>query len=261
MKRELVYSIRQALRLRWENPEQRRRNGSSINYFLPGTKAEAMRWVRLHITLPRGTKAEVESLVLALSPYRPVNRSLQDRRRAFIQARYTDEIALRGGETRIVGDNTVHHLALNDEQGGLFLLRAEGWRYYSRREGSHRAVLAYLCGRDDNGRWAVRVPGTCRSVEEALEKIEPPTVRQAREAGRTVLRQGDVYVVETTKAHDGKGELPSNHRWCPQSRELRHLDAQSPHATLTVPFHCRFVPQKALRMGRLNTGARTGRGD
>ena len=261
MKRELAYSIRQALRLRWETPEQRRRSGSSRNYLSALTKAEAMRWVRSHMTLPHGTKAEVESLVLALSPYRPANRSLQDRRRAFIQASYTDEIALRGGETRIVGDNTVHHLALKDDQGGLFLLRAEGWRYYSRREGSHRAVLAYLCGRDDNGRWAVRVPGTCRSVEEALEKIEPPTVRQAREAGRTVLRQGDVYVVETTKAHDGKGELPSNHRWYPQSRELRHLDVQSPHATLTVPFHCRFVPQKALRMGRLNTGARTGRGD
>jgi len=173
---------------------------------------------------------------------------------------YADEIAKRGGETVISAEHSGAdaHLAVVDRQDGMTLLKAEGWRYYSRRFGSRYAAIAYLCGRDDNGRWAVRVPGTCTTVAEAIYAVEPSDVRKAREAGRIVLRQGDIYAIQTTKAHDGKGELPANHQWDRDARTLRHLDPDAPHQDLLIDFPVRFVAQSVMRMGRT---ARRGRGD
>jgi len=162
------------------------------------------------------------------------------------------EIGKRGGETQIQGENNAYPLRMIDRADGMALLHVSAWRYYSRGFGSRLASLCYLCGRDDNGRWAVRVPGTCDTVMDALARIEPKEVQSARDNGITVLRQGDVYAVETKRAYDGKGAatLPSNHTWNPETRELRHLDSRSPHATLSIPFPVRFVAQSALRMGR-----------
>jgi len=193
-----------------------------------------------------------------------VRRELETR----LLVEYEREIAWRGGETEIQDRNGEVSLGLLDWQGVdeeevpewlalkeperlLALLGCDGWRYYSRRAGSWRASLRYLCGVDDSGRWAVRVPGTVESVEEALDWLEPAAVKRAREAGREVLRQGDLYVVETTRRYDQRGDgsaLPqgSRHRWSKDGRRLEHPE----HESLEVPWPARVYAQRTYQMGR-----------
>ncbi len=171
--------------------------------------------------------------------------SLARRADARIVERYAAEIARRGGETSIDGQYGTTDLGIADRRDGLALLRADGWRKYG-RQGSRRVSLAYLCGREDGQTWAVRVPGTVTTVREALAWLEPAAVRDARSAGRRIIRQGDVYAVETTKAHDGKGELPDSHIWDAGARVLIHPE----HGTLSLPHPVRFIAQNAYGMGR-----------
>lgn len=161
---------------------------------------------------------------------------------------WTAEVERRGGETSVTGLYSTARLAVTDESGGLVLLHCAGFRAYSRRHGCHRAALSYLCGREDGQLWAVRVPGTLTSVRAALAWLEPADVAKARLAGKRVLRQGDVYAVQTTRAHDGKGAggLPERHSWDPAARTLYHPE----HGDLAVPFPARFVPQRVYGMGR-----------
>lgn len=164
-----------------------------------------------------------------------------------IAALYREEIERRGGEVTIEQRDSDVEVTIRDSRGGLHLLHAEGWRQYSRSYGARPATLSYLCGTDDSGRWAVRVPGTIRTVASALGWIEPAAVQQARLRGRRVLRQGDVYAIETSRAHDGGGEdLPDSHRWDDETRTLHH----DGHAPMHVPFPARFFRQRALEMGR-----------
>jgi len=136
----------------------------------------------------------------------------------------------------------------------VYLLRAEGWRYYSRRFGSRPAALAYLAGRDDSGYWAARVPGTCATVAEAVEWLTPADVARARAAGRRVLRQGDVYAIETTARADGAGD-PGTHEWYRRVRVLLGGSGDGHrHAPVVIPFPCRFVRQRAYQMGRGGRG-------
>jgi hypothetical protein len=171
----------------------------------------------------------------------------------------TDEVERRGGETSIEEERRTVHLSIVGSPqltptGRVYLLRCEGWRHYSGRFGARRATLAYLAGRDDGGRWAARVPGTMGSAAEALAWLEPAAVRKARDAGRSVVRQGDVYAVEATSAHDGKGELPEDHEWDAERRTLTHHT----HHHLRIEHPVRFFSQSVLAMGR--TGGRQ-RGD
>jgi len=137
---------------------------------------------------------------------------------------YVNEIERRGGETTIFstpygcGRSKGFNIPLqcvNTTDGGLVLLRAEGWRFYSRNFGVRKASIAYLCGSDDNGPWAVRVPGTCTSATAALDWHTPVEAKQALAKGHKVVRQGDVWVIEkSTRGRDdaetGAG-LPRTH--------------------------------------------------
>lgn len=183
----------------------------------------------------------------------PVLASLARRADARVVDRYAAEIERRGGETTIDSDSRSVPLAIADRTVGLTLLTASGWRKYG-RQGHRQATLAYLCGREDGQTWAVRVPGTVTTVSGALHWLEPAAVRDARLAGRRVVRQGDVYAVETTRAHDGKGELPDSHIWDADARVLAHPQ----HGTLSLPCPVRFIAQNAYGMGR---GAGRGFGD
>jgi len=181
--------------------------------------------------------------------------SLHQRFENRILDRYVPEIEDRGGETEIEEEHGTESLGLADYKDGLYLLRCEGYRYYSSRTGSYKARLAYLCGTDDSGRWAVRVPGTTETTEEAVEYVTPRKVQEARAEGKHVKRQGDVYLVETSKAHDESGELPERHTWDEEKRKLYHDEpnTRQRHQAVYFPWPVHFVPQKSLEMGRQDT--------
>ena len=229
-------------------------------------RAEARRLLGSPPRLPRGLLPQLNA-ARELWLQRRASRSCRDplaepaatRLPRLLLAVLTDEVERRGGETTIDEERSTVHLAIVGAPqltptGRVYLLRCEGWRQYSRAFGARRATLAYLAGRDDGGRWAARVPGTMGSAAEALAWLEPAAVRKARKAGRRVVRQGDVYAVETTRAHDGKGELPEDHHWDAERRTLTHHT----HHHLRIEHPVRFVAQSVLAMGR--TGGRQ-RGD
>lgn len=169
---------------------------------------------------------------------------------------YRSVIAARGGETVISERSRDVTLRMMDREADLVLLGCDGWRQYSRAFGARHASLRYLCGRDDNGRWAVRVPATCNTVSAAMDFVEPADVKRARGAGRSVLRQGDVYLIEQSR--DNLDALAgTRHRWDARTRTLHHDDPTAQHGALHVPFRAKAVVQSVLRMGR-ETGRRRG---
>lgn len=228
------------------------------------TRAAARRELgleRLSSPLARTVDALAERVYLrvAAAAQAPA-QNLAARLQARLTEQYSTEISSRGGETSIEEKSRSIDLEIVDRAGGLALLRAEGWRHYSSRFGARHAEIAYLAGRDDNGPWAVRVPGNLTDVSAALQWVEPKAVREARAEGRQVLRQGDVYAVEAKRdrAAVDAAELPARHHWDAATRTLQHDDAERPHAPLHVPFRARLVPQRVYQMGRTS---RRGRGD
>lgn len=161
----------------------------------------------------------------------------------------------RGGETTIEEQGRSIDLGVIDREGGQVLVGCNGWRKYGSK--SWRATLRYVGGIDDNGAWAVRVPGTCDNVRSAMAWITPADVWQAQRSGRRVLRQGDIYAIETVKSSDGNGTeaLGDSHHWDPETRTLSHDDG---HAPVVIQYPVRFVRQRQLGMGR---GGRWGSGD
>lgn len=197
---------------------------------------------------------------------RPVparSRTLRERADARLIARYSAEIARRGGETVIEEGAKASALRekplqIAERCDGMVVLHVTGWRFYSRGHGSRQASLSYLCGTDDAGLWAVRVPGTITTVSEALAWLTPGDVVKALDKGLRVRRQGDVYAIETTAKRDGDGswDLPEAHEWRAGTRYLVHTPADGrKHRPLRLPYPVRFVPQRAYEMGR--SGART----
>ncbi|MEU5958152.1 hypothetical protein [Streptomyces sp. NPDC047525] len=180
---------------------------------------------------------------------------LRERARERLLKRIDQEIEHRGGETLIEGNFGNTYLEISDRRDRLVLAHAEGWRAYG-KQSARRSRLSYLWGPDDTGSgpWAVRVPGTVTTVADALEWLTPTEVKKARDKGLRVRRQGDVYAVETTPAHDGKGVLPDSHDWRPKTRHLVHQPEDGRrHRPLRLPWPVRFVAQTAYEMGRTNT--------
>lgn len=209
---------------------------------------------------PRGFAAarDVAAAAVAASRTPTPSASLERRVKEHIANKYTVVISDRGGETEIDEKHRSISLSVLDRHGGLTLLGADGWRHYSARFGSRPASLRYLCGRDDNGEFAVRLPSTVDTVEQAIETLEPAEVRKARSEERGVIRQGDVYVIQMRAGRDNFRALPESHKWDEDTRTVCHT-GENPHQALHVPFKpAKAVPQTALRMGR---GSGTGRGD
>jgi hypothetical protein len=175
-------------------------------------------------------------------PIEPVTARIGD----VLSTRYLREIQRRGGEIGILVDrNRFAALTVVDRRYHLALLHVGGWRYYTRRQ-SHRAALSYVCGVEDGQVWAVRIPGTIVTLDDALDWVTPAEVKKAEAAKKKVVRQGDVYVVETSKRCDGKGDLPDRHLWDAETRTLTHPE----HELMHLPYPVRFVAQRALGMGR-----------
>ncbi len=204
-------------------------------------ESERLEACRLEDGPLRLDKDDVAAAAAALLLKRNPERALQ---------LYTAEIVRRGGEITIDGRYGSEKLEIISCRGDLAVLHAEGWRQYSRRFGARRAHLSYLCGSEDGQLWAVRIPGTITGVGSALDWVTPAEVLDARSRGKRVQRQGDVYAIETTKAHDGKGSepwvMPRRHTWDPESRTLSHPQ----HRTLNLPYPVRFVRQRVYEMGR-----------
>lgn len=173
---------------------------------------------------------------------------------AAILARYLPEIQRRGGETQIrTGRNSYANLSVTDVGPDAALLKVMAFRYYSASSPNWKASLAYLCGESDNGSWAVRVPGTVSTVAQALAWMEPPQVRRARQNGKRVLRQGDIYAVETTSRHAGaSGPVEDTaHNWDADSGRLTHQPTDGrPHQAVTVDYPARFFQQHTMGMCR-----------
>jgi len=119
----------------------------------------------------------------------------------------------------------------------LWLVGNDGWYEYSRRAGTWRYSVAVLCGIDDGQTFAFRVPGSCDTVEQAIDAITPAAVRKAQTSGRWVARQGDVYLVELCRGQDNLTDLPYSHTWDSETRTLRHQE----HVSVAVPDHVRAV--------------------
>ncbi|MFJ2745273.1 hypothetical protein ACIO3O_37075 [Streptomyces sp. NPDC087440] len=167
------------------------------------------------------------------------------------------EIVRRGGETTLEGNYGSTYLEITDRLDGLVLMHAEGWRSYGSAPARY-ARLSYLWGPDDagSGPWAVRVSGTITTVPEALDWLTPAAVKKAQEKGLRVRRQGDVYAVETTRAHDGAGagQLPESHEWRTATRYLVHRPEDGRrHRPVRLSWPVRFVQQTAYGMGRTNS--------
>jgi hypothetical protein len=170
-------------------------------------------------------------------------------RREELRKQHIMPVIARGGETSIEGRYGTEFLQVTDEQDGLVVLHCKGWRKYGSRRPARWCSLSYLCGADDSGPWAVRVPGTIEYVGEALDWIKPAAVKRAEEAGRTVLRQGDMYVVRVSRRWDARGDyIDGRHEWSSDGRWLLHPE----HTPLQVPWPARVYPQKAYQMGRTN---------
>ncbi|WP_157751898.1 hypothetical protein [Actinoplanes derwentensis] len=186
-----------------------------------------------------------------------------------LTVRCTAEIARRGGETGIESGEKASALRtlplrLVDREAGLVVLHVEGWRYYSRAYGSRRASLSYLCGHDDAGDWAVRLPGTVTTVTAALTWLTPAAVTKALAAGKQIDRQGDIYAIATSRAHDAPtgwlgddwrkdpdGRRVTSHHWDATNRLLtHHPDDGRTHRALRLDHPVRFLQQRAYAHGR-----------
>lgn len=249
-KRQLAHLLRDRL-----HPDQ------SADYARRVAREAARRQLQL-ARLPVQVGAELDDLIGVIRARMAVATEalhIRERLEAHLTDRYVSEVDRRGGETHIETEKGRVPLSLigRHAQSRLVLLGADGWRYYSRAAGSHSASLRYLCGEDDSGPFAVRVAGSVQSVSGALEWLEPTAVRRARLAGRRVLRQGDVYVVESTRDHFD--DLPDAHRWNSRTRYLtHHPDDGRKHRPIKVSFLARAYPQRTYAMGR---GGRWGDAD
>lgn len=161
------------------------------------------------------------------------------------------------GPTSFVGNYDRSELEVTDRQivdgDALMLQHVEGWHYYSRSVPARYRAASYVGGisGDGTGAWAARVSSSITTVRGALKELEPAAVCSARERGKRIIRQGDLYAIETTAAHEDT-YAPGRHDWDPATRVLSHPE----HAAITIPFPVRFVEQTARAMR--GVGARGG---
>lgn len=219
--------------------------------------------------MPKNIRAQIRSVRLVglaaglVYAARAAALAVQERRnylRSLIR-----EVARRGGETVIqhmpygkAGRAKIEEREISVVDScasGLVLLHAKGWRYYSRSFGARKAALSYLAGRDDNGLFAVRVPGTVETVAAALSWLTPAA---AQKPG--TIRQGNVYAVP----YQGRAAVRAigRHRLLPctldgqPSFKLVHeaQDGREGHAMVLLPgLKWTLVAQNRLDSGRGRT--------
>lgn len=230
------------------------------------------------------TKEECQKLARTLAPKGQIGRmtdemyaflqEVQAKREARRNARWTHPtlpldyrlnqrlLSIAARETARRRINTPTCSPLDDEaritdyrpRDGLWVVNVDKWYHYSNRFGDRQVNASWLCGKDDDQYFAVRIPGTITKVEFALDWITPAEVRKAKAEGRWFARQGDVYLVELKAGHDNLRVLPWRHTWNAETRTLEHPQ----HGMVQVPAEVKAV--KALAQTQLtSTSTGTGR--
>lgn len=162
--------------------------------------------------------------------------TVQDRLNRRLLSLYRGEVDRRGWHTTIATRDGETNLAIVSRRDGMTLLHAEGWREYNRGN-FRRQSLSYLCGHDDNGPWASRVPGTLTTVSEALAWMIPAAVHAKPASDR--LRQGDVWLLRSSKLGVHNADLmPHSHEIVTDGigRKLVHTpEAGKAHKPVRIP--------------------------
>lgn len=100
----------------------------------------------------------------------------------------------------------------------------------------------WLCGKDDGGYFRHQIPCTIDNIDDALKWVTPAVVKKAIAGGKQVLRQGEVWFVETTRRCDNTDAIPQHHHWNPLTRDCTHDE----HSLLHVPFNFRAYINKSM---------------
>lgn len=142
-------------------------------------------------------------------------------------------------------------VADNDIKAHTWLCKCS-YRYeYSKRFGEWWQNAAYLCGKDDSGYWAMRVPSTCETVADAIKWAYPAAVLKAQAEGRRVWRQGDILAVELKAGKDNTDALRGTRHDFRATRYLVHPE----HSPVRLPqspvrfFQIRQISGASRRAG------------
>lgn len=155
------------------------------------------------------------------------NPNIRARMRRHLLEMAAQETRRRGLATLLVPDTLIDY----DPKARVWLVgaaarvgsKSNNWWY------DHRWVV----GRDGGRLWAIRVPRTVNTVEEALRFLEPAEVRRAREEGRGLLRQGDIYFIEMRRrGYENLTALEgTRHTYDPATRTVTHPE----HKPVRIP--------------------------
>lgn len=167
----------------------------------------------------------------------PCPRTLQQRLKDHLIELGQQEIRQRRLTTPAGWSNANPIIVDRDVANRLWIVGAEYQFHYSNAFGDWWVGANYLCGRDDGGTFAMRVPKNCNTIAHALKWITPSAVIEAQRKGRWTGRQGDVWLVELVRGKDNLRDLPPGHEYDPESRCLTHRS----HQPLLVPASVKAV--------------------
>lgn len=157
-----------------------------------------------------------------------------------------------GTEGRGDGSVTTGILDEGTRAGTIFaLVNRDGYCRYSRNVGFF-IDKSVLVGIDpDSGVFAIRVPATCRTLDQAIAWMIPAEVKRARAEKREVCRQGDIYFVRQLRGGGNMSAIDRSHSSHEAERTadgwiIRHAE----HATLYLQGHAwKAIPQRRLAAG------------
>ena len=207
--------------------------------------------------LPPGWAKRVEAMsakIVATRRFKSKTTAvpLHERLIARLRHKILVEAARRGLPTTLdLAQNGTAALCVSDARivdgKWVMVLRNQGFAKYSRRVGAFQRELAIVGGIDDNGLWAVRVPGSIGCCSAAVEWLMPAKVKEAVARGNRVIRQGDIYIFERARDGMSAAPLPANHQWDAKTRTLHHPT----HVAVHVPF-----PAFAMRQTQIASNGR-----
>lgn len=179
-----------------------------------------------------------------------VVKSIKDKVYAYIVSITYDEILRRRLDLPAGITRRSFNVTDRDVENRLWVINASAKYHYSNRFGDWWNNASWLAGYDEGQLFAVRVPSSITTVEEALSYMKPAAVYNAERDGRWVGRQGDVYAVEKMAGEDNTEAIRyTRHSYNKETRELTHPQ----HKTMRIPLNVkavRFYVQKTTDSGR-----------